>query len=135
MKKWKIFGVVFLVFNLFIGYRFYTKTYNPVVIDPNGKYLYIATGSSFQDVVSGLKESNFITDDTSFEKLAGIKKYKNNVKPGRYRIDKGMSNNDLVNLLRSGVQEEVNITFNNSRTKEKAAGLICRNLEADSAIF
>jgi UPF0755 protein len=135
MRKWKIIGIILLLAAAIVGYKIYNGIFKPVVMDPDGTHFYIATGSDFGNVLKGLKDSHFITNKISFQKLAEIKKYTNNIKPGRYRIEKGMSNNDLVNLLRSGVQEEVVVTFNYARTKEKAAGLMCRKLEADSGEF
>ena len=135
MRKVKIIGLFLLLAAGVAGYYVYQGIFKSVVVDPNGKYLYISTGSNFNDVVKGLTANNFIQDETSFEKVADLKKYKNNIKPGKYRIKEGMSNNDLVNLLRSGVQEEVVVSFNYARTIEKVAALITKNIEADSAEF
>ena len=43
-----------------------------------------------------------------------------------------MSNNQLVNLLRSGKQTTVKLSFNNQDTFEKLAGRISEQIEADS---
>ena len=43
-----------------------------------------------------------------------------------------MSNNDLVNLLRSGKQSPVKLTFNTIRTYEDLAGKVANQIEADS---
>ena len=43
-----------------------------------------------------------------------------------------MSSNDLVNLLRSGKQTPVNLSFNNQDSVEKLAGRIAEQIEADS---
>ena len=59
--------------------------------------------------------------------------YIKNIKSGRYLIQDGMNNNELVNLLRSGRQTPVNVVFNNIRTKEEFAGKISHQLELDSA--
>ena len=60
------------------------------------------------------------------------KKYYSNIKPGRYKIDRALNNNELVNLLRSGEQTPVKVTFNNLRTKEQLAAKIGEQIEADS---
>jgi UPF0755 protein len=64
--------------------------------------------------------------------VANKKNYPNTIKPGKYQIAEGMSNNDLVNLLRSGKQTPVKISFNNQDTFEKLAGRISEQIEADS---
>ena len=54
------------------------------------------------------------------------------VKPGRYVLKKGMSNNDLVNMLRIGNQTAVSVSFNNQDTLEKFAGRIAEQIATDS---
>jgi UPF0755 protein len=44
-----------------------------------------------------------------------------------------MNNNEIINLLRSGRQSPVRLTFNNIKYKEHLAGRIGMQLEADSA--
>ena len=53
-------------------------------------------------------------------------------KPGKYEVKKGISNNDLINLLRSGNQVPVRISFNNQNTLQDLAGRIATQIEADS---
>jgi UPF0755 protein len=58
-----------------------------------------------------------------------------NIKPGKYKITKGLSNVDLVRLLRSGKQEPIQLTFQNIRLKTDFAGYIGKNFEIDSLEF
>jgi len=83
-------------------------------------------------VVSLLYENNYIINRNSFEWLAEKKNYRNHIYPGRYKLTNGMSNNKLLDLLRSGKQEPVKVVFNNVRTKEQLAGKIAKQIEADS---
>lgn len=118
----------------FAAYYGYKAIYKPNVT-LNGKkstYFYIKTGSDFNTVLADLYENNYIVNRASFEWLAEQKKYKNAVKPGRYKLKANMSNNELINLLRSGNQEPVKVIFSNARYKEDLAGKACRNIEADS---
>jgi UPF0755 protein len=64
--------------------------------------------------------------------VAGKKNLQAYVNPGRYEILPGMSNNQIVDMLRSGKQKPLNVTFNNIRTTSQLAGVIARQLEADS---
>jgi UPF0755 protein len=79
-----------------------------------------------------LYDNNFIINRASFEWVAEKKGYADKVKPGRYELKEGMSNNALVNLLRSGKQSPVKLVFNKIRTKALFAGIISRQIEADS---
>jgi UPF0755 protein len=117
-----------------IAYNFYKKIYYPnVKISSDKSIFYIPTGSNFDYVASSLYEAKIISDKTSFEWLSDLKEYSKNIKPGRYRLLNNMSNNELVNLLRSGNQEPIKLTFTNIRTIEQLAGKVGRVLEPDSA--
>jgi UPF0755 protein len=94
--------------------------------------IYIPTGSSFEDVVRILTEENLLRNRSAFEWLSQRKKYRENVKPGKYRILARMSNNELVNLLRAGIQEPVTINFNGLHTVDELMLRVGRRIEADS---
>ena len=95
-------------------------------------YLYIPTGSGFDEVKKIIKEKKILKNTGSFEWSARQKHYDSKVRSGKYRITDGMSNNALINLLRSGRQEPVKVTFQNIRNREEFAGKISRQIEADS---
>lgn len=132
----KIVFSVFLVLIIaggIIGYQYYKKIYNPNIQTKDKDYLYIPTGSTFDDVVRIIENRKLVKDINSFEWVAELKKYPEKIKPGKYLIKKNMSNNELVNLLRAGIQEPVMVIFNNARTKEQLAGKVSKNIEADSS--
>ncbi len=131
-----ILAVLIIVFIavLSISYNYYLKIFksNIVIENKEFEYIYIPTGSSFYDVKKILLDNNIISDINSFLWLAEKKNYKNHVYPGKYRINKNMNNNELINMLRSASQEPVNVIFNNIRTKSDLAGKISKQIEADS---
>jgi UPF0755 protein len=112
------------------GYYTYTRVYKPNV-DTSGKeqtFVYIKTGSNFNDVLRNLEENHIIKNSSSFQWVAERKGYKNKVRPGKYKIKKRMSNNELVNLLRSGVQEPIKLVFNEARTKNDFIDVISKQI-------
>ena len=111
-----------------LAYKFYSKIYASNVIDNSA--IYIPTNASFEDVVKLVDPH--IQNMDSFTWVASKKNYPNLIKPGKYLIKKGMSNNELINLLRSGVQTPVMLTFNNQDSVEKLAGRIAAQIEPDS---
>ena len=115
-------------------YELYSRIYQPniVLTDNTKKYIYITSNSKFSDVVKVLSDNGLLINANSFEWLAKQKKYDTNIKPGRYVINRALNNNDLVNLLRSGKQASIKVTFNNLRNKEQLAGKIASQIEADS---
>ena len=128
-------AAVLLIGGMAIGYKYYNLIYRPNV-DLGSKettYIHIPTKSSFQDVKNILYKDHYIVDTASFEWLCEKKGYIVKVRSGRYLIKNHMSNNDLINLLRSGKQVPVKLTFNNIRTKQQFAVRIGKEIEADSA--
>jgi UPF0755 protein len=116
------------------GYFAYKSIYqsNVNLGDKKSQLIFIPTGSTFEDVERILLENNALKDRTSFEWLAEKKHYKNAVKAGKYRILAKMSNNALINLLRVGLQEPVEINFNGLKTTTQLISRVCRRIEADS---
>jgi UPF0755 protein len=97
-----------------------------------GQYLYIHTGSSYEDVKQTLKEGGYINDIWSFDVLAGFAKYPARVHPGKYKIEKGMSNYNMLRMLRNGSQTPVKLVINKLRTKKDLSSLLGKHLEEDS---
>jgi UPF0755 protein len=122
-----------LISGLGLIYFFYESVYKRnIKIENQEPYIYIKTGSNFEDVKRLLVEKNVLVNMASFEWLAKQKNYVNRVKPGKYKLKNGMTNNQLLNKLRAGDQEPVNLTLNNIRTKYELVSNVCKVLEADS---
>ena len=111
-----------------MGYSYYNKIYKANIIE-NG-FLYIPTNATFDETMELV--SPFLENSDSFTWVAEQKNYPNKIKAGKYQLKKGMSNNELVNLLRSGNQTPVKVSFNNQDTVEKLSGRIAEQIEADS---
>ncbi len=92
-------------------------------------HVYIPSNATIDDVVKELEP--LLKDTESFYAVADQKKYSGNVKPGHFIITKGMTNNDIVNVLRSR-NIPINIKFNNQERLEDLAGHISKQIEADS---
>jgi len=95
--------------------------------------LFIPERSTYVQAIDTVKAHFDISDPRLFEWLAEKKNYPANVKPGRYLIENDISYNGLINLLRSGRQTAVRVTFNNIRYLHELAARIGSQIEADSA--
>ena len=135
MRKIVLGGIVLLLLiGLVVVWYGYKKTFSPnVSCNDEGCEIFIPTGSSFEDVLVILDSSDAIGDMVAFQRLAELKKYPARILPGRYILQNGMDNNQLINLLRSGNQTPVQVTFNNIDHFEELAGVISSQIEADSA--
>ncbi|MEO5643210.1 MAG: endolytic transglycosylase MltG [Bacteroidia bacterium] len=138
MKKKIILAFLILVLGLAAagGYWFWQIYYRPNVhlVDHNSEFLFVRTGTTMPELLMQLRESKIVEDTASFSLITELKKFKT-PKPGRYRIKDGINNQELVNMLRAGLQEPVDFSFNNIRTKEKLASRVGAKLEADSSTF
>ncbi|MGB1307658.1 MAG: endolytic transglycosylase MltG [Oceanihabitans sp.] len=95
----------------------------------NEAYIYITSDANYKDVQEQLKP--LLIDIDAFDALAKQKKYNTNIKAGKFVIKKDMSNNDIINSIRSN-NLPIKIAFNNQENLEKLAGRIASQLEADS---
>ena len=134
MKKMtKYFMLIILLALVAVGFFAYNFIYKRNTgFEEKSKLIYIHTGANYSDVVNELKSENIIKDVTAFEWLSKKKKYTNKVRPGCYKITKDMTNEAIVNLLRSGIQQPVEVKFNNLRIPSQLAGAIAGQIEADS---
>ncbi len=135
ISLWLVFTAI--VVALFFLFRLYRSTFSPAVDikDSESHLFYIPTGSDYSTVVSSLIDQGIITDRRNFEWLSEKKNLPSHIYPGRYRIQENMSLNELINLLRSGKQEPLMLTFNNIRTLGELSSVISGFLEPDSTDF
>ena len=132
-KKIAALLVILLFFSAIWIRNFYTGLYSPNVA---GNYmLFIHEKDNFDQVVKQLQANGCLTKVETFRRVARFKDYDNNLRPGAYKVLKGWSNNQLINILRSGTQTPVMVTFNSIRTLEELAGKIARQLQCDSLSF
>lgn len=123
-----------LVIAIFYGLRYFrwiystntTGTLQPVIID-------IPTGSSFDALKDSLVRNRAILHQRSFTWVAGRMNFTSgSVKGGRYLIEPGMNNRDLVHKLRLGDQYPVQLVINTAHTVPAVSGKIASQLEMDS---
>lgn len=117
--------LIFLIYKTLFGFG----------ITPKGdiSIIYIPTGSSYSQVLDTLETHLTIKNPKILNWVAEKKKYPLLVRPGRYIIESQFSYVGLINLLRSGRQDPVKITFSNIRSMNQVAGKIGKQIEADSA--
>jgi UPF0755 protein len=104
-------------------------------IQPKGgkATIYIPEEASYEQAIDSIEANLIIKNKKMFLWVAEKKKYQKLVKPGKYVIDKPLSYNELINILRGGKQTPIKITFSNVRTLNELAGRIGGQIEADSA--
>ena len=121
-----ILGFILLVGGI-LGYNYYQKIFGAAITKEY--VLFVNSSDSLVDIKEKIKD--YSKNPNTFLWVAAKKNF-SKLKTGRYLLKEGMSNNDLVNLLRSGNQTPLKISFNNQDTLEKFAGRIADQLEIDS---
>lgn len=123
--------IVLLISAAIAGINYYNKLFKGNVSTENVEYLYIPTGSTIDDVVQLLDDNNILNNTETFKWVAEKMKYKN-IKPGKYKLEKGMSNVQLIRKLRAGDQEAVKLQFQNFRLMKDFVSYVGKQLECDS---
>lgn len=95
--------------------------------------LYIPTGSGFKQVMDSLTINQVLLHPENFKRVAGILGYnKEEVPGGKYILESGMTTREVINKLRSGNQDPVNVVVNNVRTIQELCGKLDKYFETDS---
>ncbi|MEX6625870.1 endolytic transglycosylase MltG [Tenacibaculum salmonis] len=129
MNKKIIYGVIATIFLIggIVGFNFYQKIYGKSITKSGA--IYIKSEDTFDDVKKQL--TSYMNTPEDFIWVADKKRF-TKPKGGKYLLKKGMSLNDVVNLLRNGNQIPIKLSFNNQDSLEKLAGRIATQIETDS---
>ncbi|UOU97889.1 endolytic transglycosylase MltG [Chryseobacterium daecheongense] len=132
MKK-AILIIILLVFVVagFFGFRFYNKYYGNNV-EKEG-YVLIPHNASFKQLLDSI--SPYIQNKESFEAVAKDKDLDKYFKAGRYRIQRGIGNTNLVNMIKAGNQTENTFRIGDFGDIYQMVGRVTKKTELDSLRF
>ena len=137
MKKWTIILIallVLLVAGLILGKKVWGWIYSSNTALDKPYSLYIPHDTSISHVAEAFRRDSVLLDIETFEAVAGQKKMER-VKSGHYLITPGMSNNEMANILRSGLQSPVKLTFIAQNDLRRLSGVLSSQMAFDSASF
>ena len=97
----------------------------------NDEYVFvkIPTNSTENQLLDSI--GKHVKNLSKFSKAANYKDYFLNIKPGRYKLENGFNNNQIINSLRSN-NVPIKITYNNIETFDQLIKRISERIEADS---
>ena len=126
--------LISIIFGTFVGFVFIFKFYKIFFLSNTkfkNDYSYVFIDRD--DTIDSLKNQllPILKSIKDFNIAANKKGYTDNIKPGKYKIDRGMGNNKIINSLRSK-RLTVKVTFNNQERLEDLAGRVSYQIEADS---
>ena len=110
-----------------LGYNYYQKIFGEAIT--KDYVLYVNNSDSLLDIKEQIED--YSKNPNTFLWVAAQKSF-SKPKTGRYLLRQGMSNNEIVNMLRSGNQTPLKVSFNNQDTLEKFANRIAEQLEIDA---
>lgn len=130
----KIFGlllVAVLAIALFVFLRHKALWNTPNVAEiGNEDKLFIATGASYEEHLEAIKP--FIKDWDKFVKAADKENLNVHLIPGRYTLVRDWTNRELIDFLKTGMQDEIPLRIGNYYTVMQMANRITPFLEMDS---
>lgn len=118
-----IIGIAF-----FMGLKWYFIWQKPNVITT--KKLYITSQPSWSDLQDSIRL--VVEDFDAFMTVAEKEALDRHLRPGRYSIQEGWNNKELVRFLKFGAQDELPIRIGNYRTVMQLAHRVTPHLEMDS---
>lgn len=126
---WGVALLGLVVMGVFSYYIYKTILIPNTAFQQESAQVFIATNASMEDVLEVMEP--LVKDIQSLQIVADQKKYSSNIRPGRYIIKKGMTNLEIVDVLRSK-NEPISLKFNNQERLENLAGHVAKQIEADS---
>ena len=125
-------GLIVLFLFLFVSFSYYAyQIVYTANIDTKDRdtYVLIPTGATYAEAMDSLEATGVIIDKLSLRFMSKLMDYDELVKPGRYKLEDGWSNRQLIGALRLGQQTPLNLTFANIRLRSQLAEKLAANVE------
>ncbi|MBC5993544.1 endolytic transglycosylase MltG [Pontibacter cellulosilyticus] len=123
--------VLFLFLFVSFSYYAYQIVYTPNVDSKDrDTFVTIPTNATYEQAMDSVEASGAIIDHLSLRFMAKLMDYDQLVKPGRYKLEHGWGNRQLIGVLRSGQQTPVDLTFANIRLRSQLATKLANEIEA-----
>ncbi len=123
-------SIVLLICLAIFGYYGYQTIWgdntNPATKSHN---LFIPKGATLQTVMDSLAINDMLTSIPAFKRTALIMQFGDaSIKPGRYDISQLTTNRSIIQKLRIGDQDAIDLVINNCRTTEEFCKKIAQQL-------
>ena len=124
-------GLLLVCFSYYFYQIFFTA--NVDAKDPERPaFVIIRRGSNWKQALTQVENSGAVIDKLSLRFVGRLMGYDKPgaVKPGRYQLRDQMTNRQVINLLKSGRQTPLNLTFTNVRLRHELATKLSKQIEA-----
>lgn len=127
-----LFGLL-VVSALLVTWGYYRYFAMATAFEAPYKYLYIPTQKANKaTVLKRISRDSIVEKVKLFDMWASREGYWENIKPGKYRIEKGMGIKEIVALLQNGKQHPAKLSLIKLRTLNELGMAIRQVIEADS---
>ena len=133
-KRWATVSVVFTLALVCFSYYFY-QVFFTANIETKSKLTYVVVhrGDDWQAALKTIDATGVVVDKLSLHFVAKLMKYPAHVKPGRYELNDGYTNRELINVLKAGLQSPLKLTFTNVRLRRELADKLSTQIDARSS--
>lgn len=120
------FAILLITGAMIYGYTVFRKAFNSNTNFTNDVvYVHIPSGATMEQSKDSIKK--YVKDWDQFDKIFSQFEMDKNLIPGRFKLEKGMTNFEIAQALRKNVP--VKLTFNNQETIEDLAERIASQVE------
>lgn len=98
--------------------------------------LYIPNNATLENLTDSLTTHNIVKSVPSFQRTARLMSYDHgSIKPGRYDLSNRLSNRSIIQKLRLGDQDAIDLIINNGRTLQEVCDNIAEQLPLSSIVL
>jgi UPF0755 protein len=135
-RRWATVSVVITLALVCFSYYFY-QIFFTSNIETKGKsaYVVIPRGANWKTALEAIDKTGAVVDKLSLHFVARLMKYDKPgaVKPGNYELKNGFTNRQLINVLKSGAQSPVRLTFNTVRLRSELVTKLASQVDVPAA--
>ncbi len=135
MKKgcaiFSILIIISIIIGGYFGIKFYKKYYGSNVAKEG--YVLIPRHAEYEAILDSI--APYIKNEKTFLEVAKQKKLQSNFKVGRYKIESGASNTQIINMIKAGNQTPLDLRVANVMDVYQLLGRVSRKTETDSLTF
>lgn len=106
--------------------------FSPVLSTAESQYVFIDDDDNIDSVYTKLEPVTSGHAMIGFRTLVALSSYSDNIRSGRYEIEKGDGALTMFRKMKNGLQASVNLTIPTVRTVDRLAGAIAKKLMIDS---
>jgi UPF0755 protein len=126
--------IVVLLFVMSASLKIWEDVFASNINLPEGEiaYVYVGTRFTLEENAAKWDSSGYIKHISTLKRLIRLLGFEHKLKPGRYQVEAGVSNYELIKMMAGGRQQSFDIVFKYAERKSDLVAFWSKQLEADS---